>query len=233
MKDKKRDDALAKLKDMGTASNKIIKKDDKVVKVEFDKQLVMYPIPEYKEQMQSYKIDLMTFEAVDDEVGESASINVSLRTNDSVTYNFLNEESMFHGTKGFVQMRASLRCKNTYNYPSNVIEQNMMDHPFYKDVLQVRKDMLKKYKNEDMLIEPYMANFYEPNKKNEGIYDMCSTVVAWKLNEDPEVYVRIGDWEFNEKLPLYSEKIVRGSPCKFFTKKKSYTRDFNPKRRSL
>jgi hypothetical protein len=233
MNDKKKTDALTKLKGMGSTSNKIIKRDEQVVKVEFDKQLVMNPIPKYKEQMHSYKIDLMAFEAVDDEVDESVSLNISLRTNDSVTYNYLKEESVFDGTKGFVHMRASLRFKNTHNYPSNVIAKNMMDHPFYKDVLQVRKDMLNKYKNEDMLVEPYLSNLYEPKKKNEGTYEMCSTVVAWKLNEDPEVYVRIGDFIFHEKLPLYTEKLVRGSPCRIFTKKKVYTRDFNPKTRSL
>lgn len=232
MNDKKRNDAMAKLKGMVDSSN-IIKRDDQVVNVEFDKQLVMNPIPQYEDQILRYKIDLMSFESVDDEVGESVSLNISLRTKDSETYNFLHEESTYHGTKGFVRMKASPRLKNKYNKPSNVVEKNMMDHPFYTDVLQVRKDMLAKYKNEDMLVEPYMSNLYEPSKKNQGTYRMCSSVIAWKVNEEPEVYVRLGDWEFHEKLPLYTEKLVRGKPSKIFTKQQVYTRDFNPKTRSL
>lgn len=187
--------------------------------------LRMYPIPEYQKTLLYYKIDLMVFE-------DNISLNLHLRTESSVTYNFNNEDSTMHGSKGFISMKGNIRYTNQYNHPSNVISDQMYEHPFYIDMKQKRKDLLKKYKDKDMVIQPYMTNFHMAGKKNEGTYDFSNAIVALEENNIPEVYIRIADWEFHQHIPLYSEKIMRGKNCLIYTVKESI-RDFNPKRRSL
>lgn len=187
--------------------------------------LRMHPIPEFKNKVLYYKIDLMMF--VDD-----ITLKVAIRTEDTVSYNFIKEDNMYSGSKGFMNMKGDIQFKNTYNFPSNVIASEMSPHPFNVDIKAKRKDFIKRYKEKTMVIEPYLCNFHLSGEKKEGIYDFSNAVVALEKQCDPEVYIRIADWEFHQNIPLYSEKKVRGKDCWIYTVKEKI-RDFNPKRRSL
>lgn len=187
--------------------------------------LRMYPIPEFKNKLLYYKIDLMMFE-------DDITLKVAIRTEDTVSHNFMTEENMYSGSKGFMNMKGDIQFENTHNYPSNVIASEMSPHPFYEDMKAKRKDFIKRYKEKSMVIQPYMCNFHLSGEKKEGTYDFSNAIVALEQNCDPEVYIRIADWEFHQNIPLYSEKVVRKKACWIYTVKEKI-RDFNPKRRSL
>lgn len=187
--------------------------------------LRMYPIPEFREKLLYYKIDLMLFE-------DSVHIKANLRTEATVTYNFNEEDSTSSGTRGFMNMMGPLQFHNKHNKPSNVIASKMSPHPFYMDMKSVRKDFLKRYKDRSMVVEPYMCNFHLSSDKREGTYDFACAIVALEKNCDADVYVRIGDWEFHESIPLYSEKTIKRKQCFIYTCIENI-RDFNPNRRSL
>lgn len=193
----------------------------------------MFPIPKIADTLLYYKVDLFVIPDVDDSTAESAFVKVQLRTEDSVRYNYENEESTSHGTRGFKYFKASLRVDNINNRPSSVIDKQLIDHPFYVDVIAKRKEIMNKYKKHNMLIKPYLSNFYEPTKKNHGTFDFCSTVVSWENQSKPEVYIRMGDWEFHEHMELYTQKTVRGLEQQIFTSMNTLRRDYNPKRRTL
>lgn len=187
--------------------------------------LLMYPLPEIKKKLLYYKIDLIVFL-------DSISLKVSIRTENSVTHNFLNEEAYNKGTKGFVSMKGDIQFENTHNYPSNVIHSEMAPHPFYVDMKSIRKDFLKRYKEREMVIQPYMCNFHLSGEKKDGTYDFSNAMVALEKNSDPEIYLRIGDWEFHQSVPMYTEKLIKGKTGWIYTAKEKI-RDYNPNRRSL
>lgn len=193
----------------------------------------IHPIPKVKDTLLYYKIDLFYIHGVDDTEKEKTFLKVSLRTEDSVRYNYEEEDGTDKGTRGFKYYKSSLQTHNRDNQPSVVIHKKIIEHPFYVDVIAKREQFMKKYKKHDMFIKPYLANMYEPNHKNQGKFDFCSSVVAFEKNLEPEVYIRMGDWEFHDSIPLYSEKKVNGKDAWRFSVTNTLRRDFNPKRRTL
>lgn len=198
-----------------------------------DPLLRMFPIPEVRDTLLYYKVDLFVIPDVDDDHYEAAYLKVQLRTEASVAYNYLQEDDTKSGTRGFKSYKSSVRTNNEHNRPSTVIDKQLISHPFYQDIIQTRREIMQKYRKHQMLIKPYLSNFYEPGFKNQGTYDFCSSIVSWDTDADPEVYIRIGDWEFSESLKLTHEKTVRGREQMIFSSKKTIRRDYNPKRRTL
>ena len=211
----------------------IISEHKETFKQQSNPLLRMFPIPEVKDTLLYYKIDLFVIPEQDDDEVETCYLKVQQRTEESVAYNYLKEESTSAGTKGFKYFKSSVRRDNVNNRPSSVVAKDMIEHPFYKEVVSVRKEIMSKYKKHDMLIKPYLSNFYEPNNKNQGTFDFCSSIVSWEKNQHPEVYIRMGDWEFHDTLQLHSEKTIKGRPQMLFSAIKTIRRDYNPKRRSL
>jgi hypothetical protein len=230
-------DTIRRIQNKGVSTpqqrNSLIEETKETYKQSADPLLRMFPIPEVKDTLLYYKVDLFVIPDVDDNHYESAYLKVQLRTEASVDYNYLKEDSTTSGTKGFKSYKSSVRTNNEHNRPSTVIDKQLIPHPFYQEVIATRKEIMQKHKKSEMLIKPYLSNFYEPNNKNAGTYDFCSSIVSWENGEDPEVYVRIGDWEFHETIELTHEKIVNKRMQMIFTSKKTIRRDYNPKRRSL
>jgi len=198
-----------------------------------DPLLRMFPIPPVKDTLLYYKVDLIVMPEEDDDKAEAACLMVHHRTEESVAYNYLKEESTKHGTKGFKSYKSSIRTNNEHNRPSTVIDKQLIPHPFYQEVIATRKEIMQKYKKHDMIIKPYLSNFYQPGSKNEGTYDFCASIVSCENGKHPEVYVRIGDWEFNESIPFSHTATKRKRELMIYTSQKTIIRDYNPKRRSL
>ena len=165
-------DTIRRIQNKGVSTpqerTSLIEETKETFKKSADPLLRMFPIPAVKDTLLYYKVDLFVIPDVDDDKHESAFIKVNLRTEASVTYNYEEEESTSDGTRGFSQYKSSIRTNNEHNRPSNVIDKQLIPHPFYQEVIATRKEIMQKYKKHDMLIKPYLSNFYKPGSKNEG-----------------------------------------------------------------
>lgn len=159
--------------------------------------------PDVNEDIVFIKIDM--FDYLDK---EEITLKLNLRTQSHLDkYYEEKEEDQFqkYSTKIF-KVNDNNKPSDFSRAYSRFIIGDWKEHEHFKELLDFRSDLISQCRGKQMDIQPFYANLYETNKKNEGIQPFYNAIVWQEKGRNPNVLLKLGTYAIHQELPMTADK---------------------------